>query len=292
MGQILSFLGTVFENGVHLLYHPAFAYALAVLAISLMIASAQLSERVESDKLSKKREILHIKQISGMFSGLAIVMWFYIYKGFKGFDVVLDDENLTVMKRYKQTLWFFEILTFIIPIGLIMYKWYYTNETILGYIGKDDNKARTLLLEQMSREDTVVAMIPIALFGIGTVFDKQKFTHNRYLLGGVFFGSIVPVLMEGLIIDTQDVIRLLYIENMKSSFVLIGVTMIMLALFKYYSHKKALKEEAKLGRKKKARAPNYAEFGKNLSDMIKSHVSENILYELKKCKTNETRGLL
>ena len=188
--------------------------------------------------------------ISGLITMIGSLLWWFIYQQFDGFDFVLNDESFLDMGKSRKILWSFEILTFIIPIGLMWYRWVYSRESIFKN-ENDQSIRREKLLEQMAREDAVAVGIPVILFGVGMIYESQKFTLNRYLLGGAFFGSVIPFLIDVVITDSEDTDRLFYIQHIKFIFIIIGVTMILMSLFKYFHFKKTKKkkevEDRKLG---------------------------------------------
>mgnify|MGYP001797376228 CR=1 FL=1 len=68
--------------------------------------------------------------ISGSITLVGTLLWWFIYQQFDGFDIVLNDESLLNMGNSRKILWSFELLTFMIPIALMWYRWVYSRESI------------------------------------------------------------------------------------------------------------------------------------------------------------------
>lgn len=220
-----------------------------------------------------------INYIAALYVALGNILWWFIYKMFDGFDVFLNDEQLRTMPDSKQKLWAFELVTFVIPIILMWYKWGYSTKYLVPLIKSDPNRAREMLMQQFEREDMIMNSIPVILFGVGTLFDRQNFFHNRHLLGAVFFGSAIPYIISSLITDTTDVARLFYFGMIRFVFIIIGITMILISLFKYFNFKKAQKKLKKKGLQK---TDSTKEFSKDVEE-LRNVIVKGIVDELKAC---------
>lgn len=209
------------------------------------------------------------------------LLWLIIYTMFGGLDKTMDILNLLILGKggskhiktnpeEKRTLqWYgiqffenttFELVPLIIPFILIVYKYRFTNKFLnnidteaanlpLGpnneepdRMGFRNTAIRDMLQTQLGREDVIIQTIPLVLFGIGLIFENQEFYHNKFLLGGVFFGTGIPMMISGLMIET-DTDKLLIMEMMQYIFITFGITMIVQALFKYYLFKRDNKKD-------------------------------------------------
>lgn len=259
------------EGLIKILFGKKVLIAMMILALILVIALGVLGN-------IKDFKETQIELISGLVTLLFLIFWWYLYKFFDGFDIILKDRAGSLNQKAQIQLWWFELFTFIIPIGLIWYRWYYSINNVLN---KPEDELREILLQQSAREDLISAGIPVILFGVGVIYDQQKFTLNRYLLGGAFFGTVVPFLIDSVIISTLDVSRLFYFTHIKFMFIIIGITMILMSLYKYFHFRKSQKEQEKSSRFAVPEIPQPNELGQELEKLIHGLIERKFttLYE-------------
>lgn len=141
-------------------------------------------------------------------------------------------------------------IPFVIPLVLIALKYKLFKDSI-NNISKNPNlnqkeNLNTSITHQLQREDVIVQTIPLILFGVGLVFENQKFYHNKFLLGGVFFGTGIPLMINSLLIDSENNIGHLIISEMfQFIFISIGITMVIQSLLKYYIFKQKQQKNKK-----------------------------------------------
>ena len=224
-----------------------------------------------------------LELVLGLYTLIATIVWISVFFSIRVLDIVLNDQTFGQMKGYNQLGLISEIFTMFLPICIIWYKWKYTNDTIIPLIKTNPELARLKIEANMQREDTIISIIPVILFGVGSIFEKQQFMYNRFLLGGVFFGTVIPLVINSVMLNTTDIRRLSQIENIKFSFLSMGLTMILISLTKYYifkSEQRQLKKKLKI---KESTTVDYKELGENIVGLVKENVSREFLDSLKKC---------
>lgn len=214
-------------------------------------------------------DINEFKQSLQYLAIIGCLLWVIIYIMFKGLKntfnlfnrvkgkIIIDfDEGVGVVEQdnIDEYMIFMELIPLVIPFILIILKYKITVEYIDKQINNYEtskimnttydlvSKLRTNINQQLERDSTIVQTIPLILFGVGLVFENQKFYHNKFLLGGVFFGTGIPLMIQMLFVQDENIGRLYALEMTQFIFLSFGITMVVQALLKYYIFTKHSKE--------------------------------------------------
>lgn len=224
------------------------------------------------------------------------ILWYLVFKANKGFNVFLNRDGTSALNldKNKQTLWFFDFITFFAPFAIF---WYKFTLSVKRYSSKENTpeELKEIVLEQIERYDAIIEHIPVVLFGVGVIFEQQEFFHNKYLLNGVLFGTVLPLMVKSLIVDSTNVDNLIIIESIMFILTTIGSMLILVAIFKYNNHRadqkqKEIEEQNNPEIVKESfnstqiTDKEYTKLGKHLLTSLKREVAQDMLDSLKKCR--------
>jgi len=208
-----------------------------LISILVIVYSFKIPKIKDKDLFNTDGKIKNRKSLEDIILYITIIgcaLWFIIF--------------LLFNKLKKVTA--FDLIPLGIPLVLIILKYKLFKDSI-NNISKNPNlnqkeNLNTSITHQLQREDVIVQTIPLILFGVGLVFENQKFYHNKFLLGGVFFGTGIPLMINSLLIDSENNIGHLIISEMfQFIFISIGITMVIQSLLKYYIFKQKQQKNKK-----------------------------------------------
>ena len=125
----------------------------------------------------------------------------------------------------------------VFPLVLYSYYIFYEIETVRQH------KSYEIILEEIKRElkagEKISSIIPVILFGVGIVYGNiQKITKKEnlmkivapYLLFSLLFGTVIPNIMGYLIIDHEDLRRVLLASDFVFVFISISFGLMIISL--------------------------------------------------------------
>ena len=150
-----------------------------------------------------------------LISVVCIIIWCIIIYTFR---------KHFINKKYK----FAFFVVYLIPIAIIIYHTYYEYKQIMKRTSYDMELDR--IKNEIDYEKDIAEVIPILLFGLAAIFEKYSvFIMKKVvplLLIGTLLGAIIPFGLRYVTFNTENLNRLVFIENIEFCFMTMGLGLI------------------------------------------------------------------